>query len=100
MVHFFVHIFFNLRRKAGLDVQDASYTNALEQIKNRKDGKEPLIIKTHLPFKLLPREITSQVKKPKVNEHSFLTSKHHFFSLDNLHNTQCQRHLRILLSFH
>jgi hypothetical protein len=68
-------MFFHLCRKKGFPVHDSLNINPIEQIKNRKNVKKSLVIKTHLPFKLLPKEITSEVKKPKVNEYAFLTSK-------------------------
>jgi hypothetical protein len=72
---YFLQIFFHLRRKKGFSIYDSLSTNPIEQIMNRKDDKKSLVIKSHLPFKLLPKEITSEVKKPKVNEYAFLTSK-------------------------
>jgi hypothetical protein len=68
--YFFIHA-----EKKGFRVHDSLSTNPIEQIMNRKDDKKSLVIKSHLPFKLLPKEITSEVKKPKVNEYAFLTSK-------------------------
>jgi hypothetical protein len=98
-VQLFVNLLFHLSRKTGLRADDSSSINPIEQIKNRKDVKKSLVIKTHLPFKLLPKKITSEVKKPKVIDYFFSYIKTIiFFSLDNLHSTQRQRQLRISLS--
>jgi hypothetical protein len=72
--------------------------NSIENIQNRKDLKNPLVFKTHLPFTLLPKQISSGEKKPKVNLKKFFASKLLFFPLDNLRSTRCQRHVRLLLS--
>jgi hypothetical protein len=74
MVRLFVQFFFYVRRKKGFRVYDSSVANPIDQINNRKDVQKPLVIKTHFTFKSLPKDISSELKKPKVNEYFVLTS--------------------------
>ncbi|XP_068899486.1 luciferin sulfotransferase-like [Tenebrio molitor] len=52
--------------KKGFRVYDSSGANPIEQINNRKDVQKPLVIKTHFTFKSLPKDISSELKKPKI----------------------------------
>jgi hypothetical protein len=47
------------------DFISPSTADPTEHIRVRKQ-KGPLVIKTHLPFELLPTEINTRAKKPKV----------------------------------
>jgi hypothetical protein len=65
-----------------------STADPTEHIRVRKQ-KGPLVIKTHLPFELLPTEINTRVKKPKVITFNYLliTKICNPFYLGDLHNT-------------
>ncbi|XP_068896625.1 luciferin sulfotransferase-like [Tenebrio molitor] len=52
--------------KTTLQIYNSSRINPIENIQNRKDLKNPLVFKTHLPFTLLPKQISSGEKKPKI----------------------------------
>ncbi|KAH0818508.1 hypothetical protein GEV33_004283 [Tenebrio molitor] len=53
-------------KKTTLQIYNSSRINPIENIQNRKDLKNPLVFKTHLPFTLLPKQISSGEKKPKI----------------------------------
>ncbi|XP_018331171.1 sulfotransferase 1 family member D1-like [Agrilus planipennis] len=64
--HFELHVYYDLKsafsKNPNLKRQPFS-TNSFEYIKNLK---RPRLIKTHLPFALLPNQIRKFIKKPKI----------------------------------